>query len=500
MSENLLEMKGICKSFPGVKALDDVQLTVKKGEVHALLGENGAGKSTLIKILGGIYIADAGSIVIDGKKVVLKNVDDARAEGVSIVHQELCLCNNLTVAKNIFLGQEVKKGGFCDDESMNREADRLLADLGINIGAEEIVGDLTVAKQQMVEIARAISGECKLLVLDEPTGTLTDAEIKGLFAIVNRLKKRGVGIIYVSHRLEEIFELADTLTVFRDGTYIGTRPVEGIKYDELVNMLIGREMKEMFAKKEHEVGDIMLEAKNICAGRQVKNCSFHVRKGEILGFYGLVGSGRTELMRAILGIDHMDSGIVKVKGKEVKIKGPADASLNRLQLVPEDRKGQGLVLIQSVGFNIAMGSLPRIFKGIKRDAKFEDGIIKDYIHKLRIKTPSERQEVQYLSGGNQQKVVIAKSLATGPEVLILDEPTRGIDVGAKKEIYDIMSDLADEGVAIIMISSELPEVINMSNRAMVMHEGVITGEVSGDEMTQENMLILATGGKIERGN
>lgn len=498
MGENLLEMRGISKSFPGVKALDCVQITVKKGEVHALLGENGAGKSTLIKILGGIYAADSGEIAVDGKKVEMKTVDDARAAGISIVHQELCLCNNLSVARNIFLGQEVKKGVFCDDERMNREAEKLLNGLGMEIGAEEIVGDLTIAKQQMVEIARAISGECKILVLDEPTGTLTDVEIEKLFLIVNRLKKMGVGVIYVSHRLEEIFELADTLTVFRDGQYIGTRPVGSVKYEELVNMLIGREMTEMFAEKEHELGEVALEARNVCASGRVKDCSFYVRKGEILGFYGLVGSGRTELMRAIVGIDRMDSGTVIADGKEIR--GAEAARKNGIQLVPEDRKGQGLVLIQSVGFNISLGSLPQIFRGMKRNAKLEDSMIKDYIGKLRIKTPSEHQTVQNLSGGNQQKVVIAKSLATNPKVLILDEPTRGIDVGAKKEIYDIMSNLADEGVAIIMISSELPEVIHMSNRAVIMHEGVITGEISDREMTQENMLILATGGKIKRGD
>lgn len=494
MGETILEMRHITKVFPGVKALDNVQLTIQKGEVHALLGENGAGKSTLIKILGGIHRADEGEIIIDGEHIDIQSVDDARAAGVSIVHQELCLCNNITVAENIFLGQEMKQGLFCNDLDMNQRTQELMESLGIDIAAETHVGDLTVAQQQMVEIARAISMDVKILVLDEPTGTLTDREIKKLFIIINKLKKMGVGIVYVSHRLEEIFEIGDTMTVFRDGQYIGTRPVKGIKYDELVNMLIGRDMTEMFAVKEHEIGSIALEVKNIVAGRRVKDCSFYVRKGEILGFYGLVGSGRTELMRAILGIDRMDSGTVYVGGKKKVIKGSSDATANRLQLVPEDRKVQGLVLIQSVGFNITFASLDQVFHGFRRDAKKEASMIDTYIKKLGIKAHSEHQVVQTLSGGNQQKVVIAKSLVTNPEVLILDEPTRGIDVGAKKEIYDIMSNLADEGVAIIMISSEIPEVINMSNRVMVMHEGRITGELVGDEITQEQMIIKATGG------
>ncbi|MGI5927670.1 MAG: sugar ABC transporter ATP-binding protein [Thermacetogeniaceae bacterium] len=494
MSEILLEMREINKSFPGVKALHNARLTVKKGEVHALLGENGAGKSTLIKILGGIYQADSGEILIEGEKVRIHNVIDAKNAGISIVHQELFLCNNMTVAQNIYLGEEKKKGLFCDDKAMNEEANKLLESFGIDIKATSYVSDLSIAQQQMVELAKAMSKDAKVIVMDEPTDTLTDKESKKLFEMTQKLKNLGVGIIYISHRLEEIFEIADTVTVFRDGEYIDTKPIESVVYNELVNMLIGREMSEMFATPNNTVGDIVLEARDICSGRRVRDCSFYIRKGEILGFYGLVGSGRTELMRVIFGVDKMDSGSILINGVVKQIKNVADALKNGIQLVPEDRKGQGLILIQSVGFNISFTILDRLFKGIFRNAIEEKEVINDYIKKLGIKTPSALTTVKTLSGGNQQKVVVSKSLATNPRILIMDEPTRGIDVGAKKEIYDIMNKLVEQGVAIILISSEIPEIINMSKRVMVMREGNIVAELTGDKITQENIIIKATGG------
>ncbi|MCB6365413.1 sugar ABC transporter ATP-binding protein [Intestinibacillus massiliensis] len=495
MDAALLEMKGICKTFPGVKALDHVGITVRRGEVHALLGENGAGKSTLIKILGGIYVADSGEVWIDGKPADISSVDNSKREGISIVHQELCLCDNMTVAQNIFLGQEKKKTLFCNDKEMNDEADRLLSTFGIQIGARDSLGGLTVAQQQMVELAKALSADARIIVMDEPTDTLTDREIHKLFEAIRTLRDKGVGIIYISHRMEEIFEIADTITVLRDGQFIGSLPVREANYHDLVTMLIGREMNDMFAALDNEVGETLLEARNINCGKQVVDCSFHLRKGEILGFYGLVGSGRTELMRTIFGVDRMQSGEIYYRGSKITVPNVQSALSYGINLVPEDRKVQGLVLIQSVGFNIVFGVLDKLYRGLRHDKKQERGTVAEYIRKLRIKTPSAEQAVQNLSGGNQQKVVLAKALATKPDVLILDEPTRGIDVGAKKEIYDIMSMLASEGVSIIMISSELPEVINMSNRIMVMYEGRIAGQLAGHEMTQENIIILATGGR-----
>lgn len=500
MSPALLEMKNICKSFPGVKALDQVNLTVQKGEVHALLGENGAGKSTLIKILGGIYQADEGEIWLDGHLADISSVDNSKREGISIVHQELCLCDNMTVAENIFLGQEKKKTLFCMDNEMNAQAERLLATFGIPIGARDALGGLTVAQQQMVELAKALSADARLIVMDEPTDTLTDREIQKLFEAIRTLRSRGVSIIYISHRMEEIFEIADAITVLRDGRFIGTLPVSEANYHDLITMLIGREMNDMFAALHNEIGEVVLEARGVNRGKQVVDCSFQLRRGEILGFYGLVGSGRTELMRTIFGVDAMESGELYYRGKRIRVSCVRDALAYGINLVPEDRKGQGLVLIQSVGFNIVFGILEKLYRGWRHDINQENSTIMDYIQKLQIKTPSAEQMVQNLSGGNQQKVVLAKALATRPDILILDEPTRGIDVGAKKEIYDIMSMLAAQGVSIIMISSELPEVINMSNRIITMCEGRIAGEMEGSEMTQERIIILATGGREKDGS
>ncbi|MGI6152745.1 MAG: sugar ABC transporter ATP-binding protein [Christensenellaceae bacterium] len=493
----LLDMKNINKSFPGVKALDGVHLEVKKGEIHALLGENGAGKSTLIKILGGIYKADSGEIYVNGEQINIHDVQSAAKTGVSVVHQELCLAGNLTVAENIFVGRvPVKKPfGLTDRKTMNKMARELCLKYGLDLDPETHLDKLTIAQQQMVELAKALSKDARIVVLDEPTGPLTDAEIKKLFDAVRNLKKQGVSFIYISHRMDEIFELADRATILRDGKYIATKEVSDLTYNSLVNLMIGREMSEMFVPPNATVGDVILEAKNISIGNRVKNVSLKVRKGEVLGLYGLVGSGRTELVRGICGVDKIDSGEIWIEGKKANIHKPQDSIGHGISLVPENRKEQGLILINSVAFNMTIGIWKKIITGIHIRKKYEQNVITKYVEKLAVKTPSLSTLVDNLSGGNQQKVVIAKALATEPKILIMDEPTRGIDVGAKKEIYEIMNALVNEGVAIVMISSELPELIGMSNRVAVMHEGVMTGELAEGEVTEEKIIVFATGGQ-----
>lgn len=497
MDQNvLLDMRNVCKSFPGVKALDNVHINVRKGEIHALLGENGAGKSTLVKILGGIYHADSAEIYVNGELIHLHDVKSASKLGVSVVHQELCLANNLTVAENIFVGRvPLKKPlNLIDRKKMNDMARKLCLEYGLDLDPETHLDKLTIAQQQMVELAKALSREARIVVLDEPTGSLTEVEINKLFEAVRNLQKKGVAFIYISHRMKEIFELADRATILRDGQYITTRDVKDLDFDSLVNLMIGREMSEMYMPPDASVGSTILEAKNITIGNRVKNVSFSVKSGEILGFYGLVGSGRTELIRGICGIDKIDSGEILYDGQEVSVKKAQDAIDLGISLVPENRKEQGLVLIGSVAFNMTICIWKKLISGIRVKKKMENDIIEKYIRKLAIKTPGEAAKVGNLSGGNQQKVVIAKALANGPKILILDEPTRGIDVGAKKEIYEIMNGLVREGVAIIMISSELPEVIGMSSRILVMHEGQLKGELSREEMSEENIIVFATGG------
>lgn len=492
----LLEMKHVNKLFPGVRALDDVHLEVQAGEVHALLGENGAGKSTLIKILGGIYQADAGEIYIEGMQQNIADVNIAHKIGISVLHQELALAPDMTVAENIFMGQEPISGfwRFVDYNLMNQKAQAILDRYKLPLQAEDVVANLTVAQQQLVEIARALSKESRLIVMDEPTATLTDYEVQLLFAAITELKNKGVGIIYISHRMDELFEIADRVTVLRDGQYIGTRHIKETSRHELIKMMVGRELTDMFARPEQKEGDILLEVKNVSRGKKVRNCSFELRRGEILGFFGLVGSGRTELMRLIFGVDRSESGQILYQGQAVNAKYPGDAIAHKIAMVPEDRKGQGAILGQDVTFNVTISSLEQIIRGIRVQYDKEKRLVGELIEKLSIKTPSEEQVVKNLSGGNQQKVVFAKWLTTQPEVLILDEPTRGVDVGAKKEIYEIMKQLVEEGVSIIMVSSELPEIINMSNRVITMFEGAITGVLVGEEITKENILIHATKG------
>jgi len=492
----LLEMRHVSKSFPGVKALDDVHLEVSAGQVHALLGENGAGKSTLIKILAGIHRADAGEIYIDGAAQAIADVNIAHKAGISVIHQELALAPNMTVAENIFMGEEPTSGplGFVDYKLMNRRAQEILDRHGLALRAEDVVADLTVAQQQMVEIARALAEQPRLIVMDEPTASLSDHEVNLLFAAIRELKSKGVGIIYISHRMDELFEIADMVTVLRDGQYVGTRALTATTRGELIRMMVGREITEMFARPAQKAGAPLLEVRDVSRGKQVRHCSFVLQEGEILGFFGLIGSGRTELMRILFGVDRPDAGEILYRGRPLKVRDPSDVIANRIAMVPEDRKEQGAILMQDVSFNITIANLGQIIRGIRVNRKRERELVGAMIDRLRIRTPSAAQTVNNLSGGNQQKVVVGKWLATGPDILILDEPTRGIDVGAKKEIYEIMKQLVDDGVSIIMVSSELPEIINMANRVVTMFEGEITAVLAGEDITKEKILTYATKG------
>ena len=493
MSEQyLLEMKHICKSFPGVKALQDVSLQLKAGEIHALLGENGAGKSTLIKVLGGIYIAEEGEIYIEGKKVEIGGVKDAQANGIAIIHQELVLVPYMTVAENIFLGREHGKGRFVNKESMNKEAQTLLDQYQMNINAETLIKDLTIAQQQMVEIVKAISFNSKILVMDEPTSSISDKEVGFLFETMRTLTKKGVGIIYISHKMSELEEICDRVTVMRDGTYVGTKEVKDTSKDELVAMMVGRELTNYYTRDFGSSDEVVLKCENIADGKMARGASFEVHKGEIIGFAGLVGAGRSEVMKCIFGLTKNSTGDIYMEGKKIEIHSPIDAVKYGIALVPENRKQEGLYKVQSVKFNSTIQVLKDFIKGIRVDLDKEEKITQDYIDMMSTKTPSQEQMIGNLSGGNQQKVMIGRWLATNPKVLILDEPTRGVDVGAKSEIYAIMNELAKQGMAIIMISSDLPEILNMSDRIYVMREGKIRGCFHHSEgVTQEDIMQLA---------
>lgn len=493
MSEQyLLEMKHVCKSFPGVKALQDVSLQLKAGEIHALLGENGAGKSTLIKVLGGIYIAEEGEIYIEGKKVTIGGVKDAQANGISIIHQELVLVPHMTVAENIFLGREHGKGQFVNHESMISAAQTLLDQYQMNINAETLIKDLTIAQQQMVEIVKAISFNSRILVMDEPTSSISDKEVGFLFETMRTLAKKGVGIIYISHKMSELEEICDRVTVMRDGMYVGTKVVKETSKDELVAMMVGRELTNYYTRDFSSSDDVVLKCENISDGKMARGASFELRKGEIIGFAGLVGAGRSEVMKCIFGLTKNATGDIYMDGKKVQIKSPVDAVKHGIALVPENRKLEGLYKVQSVKFNSTIQVLKDFIKGIIVDQDKEEKITQDYIEMMSTKTPTQEQVIGNLSGGNQQKVMIGRWLATNPKVLILDEPTRGVDVGAKSEIYAIMNELAKQGMSIIMISSELPEILNMSDRIYVMREGKIRGCFNHSEgVTQEEIMQLA---------
>lgn len=495
MQQLLLEMNGIDKRFHGVHALKGVHFDLRPGEIHALVGENGAGKSTLMKVLTGIHRADSGEITYLGKPYSVKNIGESQNLGISMIHQELNMMNHLTVAQNIYIGRESMSGKtFIKDGEMIKQAEKLFEHIGIKIDPQTTLGTLTVGKQQMVEIAKAVSRDCKLLILDEPTAALTQSEIEELFKIMNDMKNRGIGMIYISHRMDEIKRISDRITVMRDGEYVGTVDTESVTKDEIINMMIGRVVYED-PKTHSEVADdaeVVLEVKNLCSGRAIKNVSFTLRRGEILGLSGLMGAGRTEVARAIFGADPFDSGEIYVKGKKVDIKTPADAVRNGIGYLSEDRKRYGLMLQKPVSENTAIASMDRyVSGGLINDAKLKKEA-EEYNAKLRTKTPSMDQILKNLSGGNQQKVIIARWLIQDSEILIFDEPTRGIDVGAKSEIYTLMNELSKQGKSIIMISSELVEILRMSDRVMVMCEGRKTGELDISEANQENIMKLAT--------
>ncbi len=494
MAEFLMQMKGIVKRFPGVTALDGVHLDVKDGEVHALIGENGAGKSTLMKVLNGIHKADEGEILYKGEPVAIANPTDAQRLGIGMIHQELNLMPHLTVAENIFIGREPKKMGiFLDEAAINRDAQVLLDSLHLDIKPTTIVKNLTIAKQQMVEIAKALSYNSELLVMDEPTAALTESEIQELFRCIRELQAKGHGIIYISHRLEELWQISDRITVMRDGQYINTLPTEEVSKDQIIEMMVGRAIYEE-PKQQSSVPDdapIVMEVKNLNAAN-VKNVSFNLRRGEILGFAGLMGAGRTETMRAIFGADPKQSGEVIFGDTSAVIREPSDAVRYGIGYLSEDRKAFGLAVGLSVRDNSVLANLDSYSTGAFVNDRKIDDVTHEYVKKISVRTPSINQLVRNLSGGNQQKVVVAKWLIKNCDILIFDEPTRGIDVGAKSEIYKLMNTLAAEGKSIIMISSELPELLRMSDRIYVMCEGAITGELDIADATQTNIMTLAT--------
>lgn len=494
MTETILDMTDISKSFGPVKALTNVNLNLRKGEVHALMGENGAGKSTLMKILTGEYSKDTGTIIYDGNDVEYKSPKESMDAGISIVHQELNMINHLSVSENVFIGKETMNGLIINDEIMIKETQKLFDKLNLHINPRSKLGSLTVGQMQMVEIAKAISTNAKIVVFDEPTAALTDTEIAELFKIINDLKAQDIGIVYISHRMDEIKQITDRVTVMRDGEYVGTIDTATSTKDEIINMMVGRTIFE--TPKEHSNvssdAETVLEVKKLNAGKRVIDLDFKLRKGEILGVAGLMGAGRTDMARLIFGADAIDSGEIYIKNKKVSINSPKDAVKNGIGYLSEDRKQFGVIVEMTIANNIVMTDLDRyISGGLIQDNK----IIKNsekHIKELSIKTPSAEQLIRNLSGGNQQKVVIAKWLEQNSDILIFDEPTRGIDVGAKSEIYELMTQLVDSGKSIIMISSELTEILRMSDRIMVMCEGRKTGELDISEATQENILTYAT--------
>ena len=490
----ILTMKGIDKSFPGVHALKEVDFELRKGEVHALMGENGAGKSTLMKVLTGIYSKDSGTITFEGQEVNFTTPKEAQDIGISIVHQELNMMNHLTVAQNIFIGREKMNGKLINDKKMNEEAAKLFERLNIKINPAEKMGNLTVGKQQMCEIAKAISRDAKVIIFDEPSAALTEAEIDELFKIIRDLRAKNLGIIYISHRMDEIKVITDRVTVMRDGEYVGTLITEKCTKDDIINMMVGRVIYEDPKEKSNVPDDapVVLSVKNLNAGKMVRDVSFDLRKGEILGFSGLMGAGRTETARAIFGADKIDSGEIFVNGKKVVIKSPQDAVNAGIGYLSEDRKRYGIIVEKTVAENTTMASLEHFTNGLFIDKSKEKEAAVEYVDKLKTKTPTVDTKVVSLSGGNQQKVVIAKWLVRDCDILIFDEPTRGIDVGAKSEIYHLMNELVAQGKSIIMISSELTEVLRMSDRIVVMCEGRKTGELSIEEASQEAIMRAAT--------
>lgn len=496
MDDVILRLEGISKSFPGVHALDDVQFELRRGEVHALVGENGAGKSTLMKIIAGVYTKDAGRIIYQGKPVEIPNPRAAQHLGISMIFQELNLMPHLTVAQNIFIGREprARLRFVLDDKKINDQTVAILESLRLNIDPRAKVGALTVAKQQMVEIAKALSYNSQILIMDEPTAALTDAEIEDLFSVIRNLRAQGVGIVHISHRLEELKQISDRITVMRDGRYIDTKQTNEVTIDQIISMMVGRTIYESTPElPETPSQEVVLEARHLNRGKVIRDVSFELKKGEILGFSGLVGAGRTEVARAVFGADKLDSGEIFIKGKPVKIKTPGDSVKHGIGYLSEDRKRYGLTLGMDVQTNIVLAAFNKFLGAIGwvNNKRIHD-TAQTYVEKLAIKTPGLQQKVKNLSGGNQQKVVIGKWLTADTDILIFDEPTRGIDVGAKSEIYHLLNELARQGKSIIMISSELPEILRMSHRVLVMCEGRVTGVLDIRDATQEKIMTYAT--------
>jgi ribose transport system ATP-binding protein len=489
MEEFVLEMKGITKTFPGVVALDDVSLSVRKGEVHALVGENGAGKSTLMKILNGVYQANSGKIYLNQEKIKIFGVRDAQEKGISIIFQEFNLINTLSVAENIFLGRYTNSN-IVDWRAMCREAQNLLEELGFPLSVDRIVSKLSTAEKQLVEIAKALSCNAKIIVMDEPTSSLTKNEVEMLFGIIEKLKKNGITIIYISHKLEEIHRICDTVTILRDGKVIDVKPIHAITRNEIIEKMVGRTIEMDYPKRNVTVEEVVLSVNNITRTNLLHGISFDLHKGEVLGIAGLVGAGRTELAEALFGAEKIDGGTISVKGKKVALYSTRDGKENSIGLLTEDRKETGVVLDFSVAKNISITNLKDVTNKLLLSNKKEKAVAQKYVEMLNIKTPSLDQSMVNLSGGNQQKVVLAKWLFSNVDILILDEPTRGIDVGAKYEIYCLINRLVEEGKSIIMISSELPEILGMSDRILVMHEGYIKGELEGKDMSAENVMQL----------
>ena len=492
-----IEMRGIDKSFGSNQVLKQAGFTLESGEVHALMGENGAGKSTLMKILTGVYTKDAGTVLVDGKEVNYKNPQEAEKAGIVFIYQELNVMFDLTVEENLFMGKEIHgKFGICDKKAMQKKAQEALNTLGVNISPKTVMSELSVGQQQMVEICKALMADAKVIIMDEPTAALTQSETVALFKVIESLRKKGVSMVYISHRMEEIFELCDRITVLRDGSYIGVKNIPETNMNEIVKMMIGREIGERYPSRDVKIGKEVLKVKGLTRKGTFYDVSFSVRAGEVLGVSGLMGAGRTEIMQAIFGNLSYESGTIEIDGKEVKISNPRQAMEHGIGFIAEDRKTEGLMLDKSIRENISLCNLGRISKSSLISKEAEKDMVAEAIKDLHIKCFGPFHECNNLSGGNQQKVVLAKWILTNPKILILDEPTRGVDIGAKKEIYNIINKLAAQGVAIIMVSSELPEVLGMSDNIMVVREGEVRGIISYEEANQERVMTLATGGTI----
>ncbi|MEZ6126631.1 MAG: sugar ABC transporter ATP-binding protein [Planctomycetaceae bacterium] len=489
-----LEVRSICKSFPGVRALHLVSLHVKAGELLSVVGENGAGKSTMMKILAGVQAQDSGQVLVNGTEVKFRNVSDALSSGIALIHQELNLADNLEVGANIFLGREPLTGGLIDERTINRLSQQYLSAVGLDVSPKTLVRDLTIGQQQLVEIAKALSIDAKVLIMDEPTSSLSAGESERLFEVIRDLRSKGVSIVYISHRLAEVQDLSDRVTVLRDGENAGELQRSEVSHDSLVKLMVGRDVSRFYSRQPHQPGAVAIEVRNLVTSTwPAHQLNFSLRAGEIVGMAGLVGAGRTEVLRTLFGVDRPLAGTISVQGKPVQLSSPQDAIEAGIALVPEDRKQQGLVLEMAIRRNIGLAGLRRFarswgFLNFRREQNDSAAMVQ----RLRVRAPSDETRVQTLSGGNQQKVVLGKWLALQPAVLLLDEPTRGIDVGAKQEIYQLMDELAGQGMAVLFVSSEMEEVIGMSDRALVMHEGRIAGELQRDQLTEQAVMSLAT--------